>query len=414
MSASGKAGIAVGLCILAAMCEGMDVQVAGVAAAGIAAQFSPTPEGLGTFFSSSTLGLLLGALAGGWMSDRHGRKTVLVVSVALFGVCSLLTAASQDILQLTWARLFTGFGLGGAMPNLLAMVSEESPDRSRHSNLTLVFAAMPVGGALISLIAMMIPAGHWRSLFVAGGFLPLIMAGLMARYLPESAEFNRKHQANIQSGGGADNRLGRIMGEGRALPSLLLWASFFLGLFILYLLLNWMPMLMMGRGMSSTGAAQTQIAFNAGGAIAAAGIGAFLGGARRLPAVGLTAFSMPLLFYLLAQSHAQAAGLFVIVLALGCAVQALLAFLYATAPLIYPVLTRGLGVGIAVAIGRLGAVVGPKLGGAWKAEGLDTSQLLMKVLPIVIMVSVGALALAFVTVRVSRVSPAEPPAEGPG
>lgn len=127
MDASGKAGVAVGLCVLASMCEGVDIQVAGVAAAGIAAQFSPTADRLGTFFSASTFGLLVGALVGGWLSDRHGRRSVLIVSVAVFGLCSILTAVAQDFTQLTWARLFTGLGLGGAMPNLLAMVSEESP-----------------------------------------------------------------------------------------------------------------------------------------------------------------------------------------------------------------------------------------------------------------------------------------------
>lgn len=399
MGTSGRAGAAVVLCVLAAMCEGVDLQVAGVAAAGIAGQFSPAPEQFGTFFSSSTFGLLLGALLGGWLSDRHGRKSVLVVSVAVFGACSLLTAAAQDITQLTWARLFTGFGLGGAMPNLLALVSEESPERSRHVNLTLVFAAMPVGGVLISLIAMFASTGHWRGLFIAGGVLPLIVASLMARFLPESAEFQNRHEAAIRSPGGAANRWSQMLQDGRALPSLLLWASFFLGLLIMYLLLNWLPMLMMGRGMSPAGAAQTQIAFNVGGAIAAAGIGPFLGGSRRLPAVGVTVIALPVLFYLLAQSHVQVASVFIIVLVLGCALQALLAFLYATAPLIYPVLMRGLGVGIAVAIGRLGAVAGPKLGGEWKAAGLDTSQLLMKLLPVVILASMAAFLLAVVSGR---------------
>src|SRR5580700_10600013 len=84
-------------CVLTAFCEGIDLQAAGVAAAGIAAQFKPTSEQFGTFFSASTFGLFLGALIGGRLADSFGRKKVLVASVALFGVFSLLTSFAWDI-----------------------------------------------------------------------------------------------------------------------------------------------------------------------------------------------------------------------------------------------------------------------------------------------------------------------------
>ena len=190
-----------------------------------------------------------------------------------------------------------------------------------------------------------------------------------------------------------------MAGEGRLPASLLLWISFFLGLLILYLLLNWLPTLMIGRGMSSSGAAAAQIAFNAGGAVAAAFLGRFLDGPHRLPAVGITVIAMPLLVWLLAGTEAQGAFIVVIVLLLGCAILALQAFLNSTAPMIYPAVVRGLGVGVAVAMGRLGSVVGPKLGGTWKAMGLSTSQLLYKLLPIVVLAGVASLLLAWVADR---------------
>ena len=407
MGFSGRSGATVALCVLAAVCEGVDLQAAGVAATGITAQFQPAPERLGTFFSASTFGLLLGALFGGWLSDRRGRKAILVSSVAAFGVFSLLTAAAHDITQLTWARLFTGVGLGGAMPNLLALITETSSERTRHANLTLVYAAMPIGGALVSLIAMLAPAGDWRLMFIAGGVLPLLVAPLMARFLPESAEFQARRQAAARGEGFTGNRWRQVLGAGRAPSTLLLWASFFLGLLILYLLLNWLPTLMIGRGMTPAGAALAQIAFNAGGAVAGIALGRFLDGPRRLMAVSIVLLAMPVLVWMLARSQAQGAGVVLIVLALGCAVLALQAFLNATAPTLYPVLARGLGVGIAVAMGRLGAVVGPKLGGAWKAAGLDTSALLLKLLPIVIMASVMTLLLALASDRLARAPAAQ-------
>jgi AAHS family 3-hydroxyphenylpropionic acid transporter len=397
MKNPGWAGMTALLCILAAVCEGVDLQAAGVAAAGITAEFKPQPAQLGTFFSASTFGLLLGALLGGWLSDRRGRKSILVVSVAAFGLFSILTAFAHDVTQLTWARLFTGFGLGGALPNLLALVTELSPDSSKRANLTLVYAAMPLGGALVSLIAMLVPPSSWRLMFITGGVLPLLTAPLMAKFLHESTVFTQARDPG--AGAQQDGGFVRMMSEGRALPSLLLWTSFFLGLLILYLLLNWLPTLMIGRGMSPGTAAAAQIAFNAGGAIAAIGLGRFLDGKHRLTSVVLIVTSMPLLVWMLAATSSQGAVIVAIVLVMGCAVLALQAFLNASAPMIYPAAVRGLGVGLAVAMGRLGAVVGPKLAGSWKAAGLDTTALLYKLLPIVVAASVATMVLALVADR---------------
>ena len=101
-------------CVAVAFCEGFDLQAAGVAAGGIASEFKPTPDQLGTFFSASTLGLFGGALIGGRISDSFGRKRTLIWSVVTFGVFSILTAAAPDIHTLAWARLLSGVGFGGA------------------------------------------------------------------------------------------------------------------------------------------------------------------------------------------------------------------------------------------------------------------------------------------------------------
>src|SRR6202023_2997864 len=103
-------------CVCAALCEGIDLQAAGVAAAGIGAEFKPSPDQFGTFFSASTFGLFLGAIIGGRLADSIGRKKVLVVSIGLFGLFSLLTSLAPDVHSLIWARALTGLGLGGALP----------------------------------------------------------------------------------------------------------------------------------------------------------------------------------------------------------------------------------------------------------------------------------------------------------
>lgn len=378
------------LCVLAALCEGIDLQAAGVAAAGISGQYKPDAQQLGSFFSASTLGLLFGALLGGRLSDTLGRKVVLVSSIAVFGLFSLLTAWAWDIESLTWARLLTGVGLGGALPNLIALVSESSAEHRRSANVALVYAGTPLGGGLISVVSSLSTPEQWRLIFIIGGVFPLIIAPIMAFYLQESTMFKQARSTATPAAAGSFTA---VLSEGRATRTLLLWASFFLGLLTLYLLLNWLPTLMIGSGLTPQQAGFAQIGFNVGGAIAALMIGRVLEGPWRRRSVVVTFVALPILLLALAQISSPVAMVLVIVLMLGCAVMAAQAFLYAMAPACYPTLIRGVGVGLAVAMGRIGSIVGPKLGGVLKGAGYTSSQLLMWLLPIVVLGSICAIVL---------------------
>src|SRR6516165_723293 len=138
------------ICFVAAMCEGVDVQAAGVAAGGISRAIHPTPGQLGYFFAAANVGLMAGGLVGGRLADRIGRKPVLTVSILVFGLFSLLTAAAWDMTTLTLARLATGVGLGGALPNMIALAADVSGERSRNATVGLTYIGMPTGGAVAS------------------------------------------------------------------------------------------------------------------------------------------------------------------------------------------------------------------------------------------------------------------------
>jgi len=388
-------------CVLTAFCEGMDLQAAGVAAAGIAAEFKPTSDQFGTFFSASTLGLFFGALIGGRLADSIGRKKVLVASVALFGIFSLLTSFAWDVSSLVIARALTGLGLGGALPMVLALVAETGTVEQQAGRVAAVYATTPFGGAVISLLSLLIAATQWRTIFLVGGVVPLVLAPIMAFALPESSAFQRVHAAP-KSGALPDRvempRSGSflaIFSGGRALRTTFLWTSFFLGLLLLYLLLNWLPTLLTSDGLTRTEAAGAQIGFNIGGALAAILIGYLLNGRLKNWAVVITFLALPVLLVTLAKSPAQLVIICITVFLLGCAVIAAQAFLYAMAPAVYPTSIRGVGVGAAVAVGRIGSIVGPKLGGMLKAAGHSPSQLLMDLLPVVVAGSICALLLAW-------------------
>lgn len=382
----------VAACVFAAFCEGFDLQAAGVAAAGIAAEFRPTPDQLGTFFSASSLGLFAGALVGGRLSDSLGRKRTLITAIALFGLFSILTTFVGDIRMLAWARLATGAGLGGALPNLLALVNECSAPTRRRANVALMYAGMPFGGALASLLSMLSAPEHWRWIFAAGGVAPLLLAPAMVWVVRESPAFAHGTRAPSSALMPRSGSFAAIFAAGRAVPTILLWMSSFLGLLMLYLLLSWLPTLLVGSGFSKAEAAGAQVAFNVGGGLAALILGELLESRFRHATVLLTFVAVPLTVFMLSKAPHLLVLVVIVVFALGCTVVGAQCFFYAVAPGCYPTTIRGVGMGAVVAMGRLGSIAGPKLGGMLKAAGHGSSQLLMDILPLVALGSIVALA----------------------
>src|SRR5207248_9099247 len=203
----------------------------------------------GLFFSASTFGLSIGAVIGGWLADRIGRKKVLIAAIGAFGLFSLLTIFAWDMQSLTIARLLTGLGLGGALPNLVAVAAETSVGANRKASIATMYIGMPLGGAVASLIILVTAAANWRSVFVSGGIAPLVIVPFMAAFMPEppgALTVRRSRRVNTPPA----SALRELFGRERIAGTLLLWMSFFLALLILYLLLNWLPTLLEGRGMS--------------------------------------------------------------------------------------------------------------------------------------------------------------------
>ena len=174
-SASYRLTLTVGLCFLVALMEGLDLQAAGIAAVGIAHAFALDKMQMGWIFSAGILGLLPGALVGGMLADRYGRKRILIASVALFGLFSLATAISWDFSSLVFARLMTGVGLGAALPNLIALTSEAAGPRFRGTAVSLMYCGVPIGAALAAALGFSGLASAWQTVFWVGGVIPLLL-----------------------------------------------------------------------------------------------------------------------------------------------------------------------------------------------------------------------------------------------
>ncbi|MFC0665311.1 3-(3-hydroxy-phenyl)propionate transporter MhpT [Azotobacter chroococcum] len=383
----------IGLCFVVALLEGMDLQSAGIAAPGIAAQFGLSSTMMGAVFSASILGLLPGALGGGWLADRIGRKRVLIGAVVLFGLFSIATALVWDLNSLLAARFLTGVGLGAALPNLIALSSEAADARSRGTAVSLMYCGVPLGGALAALVGMAGFASGWKAVFYVGGVAPLLVAPLLVLCLPESAAF--RAQQNARGGVSATPRASLWQGlfqEGAAMPTLLLWISYFFTLMVVYMLLNWLPSLLVGQGFSRPQAGMVQILFNLGGATGSLLLGLLLDRWRPLALVALTYAGI-----LAALAGLGLSTVFVSMLLAGFAAGFFAIggqlVLYALAPLFYPTAVRATGVGAAVAVGRLGSMSGPLVAGQMLAMGTGATGLLLASAPGVVVAAAAVFYL---------------------
>ena len=120
------------LCAGVVFMDGFDAQAIGYVAPTLSRVWQLKPGALGPAFGIGLFGLTLGALAAGPIADRFGRKPVILFCTLFFGACTLLTVTADSLSTLMVWRFLTGLGLGGAMPNAIALTSEYSPDRSRH------------------------------------------------------------------------------------------------------------------------------------------------------------------------------------------------------------------------------------------------------------------------------------------
>ncbi|RQS58201.1 3-(3-hydroxy-phenyl)propionate transporter MhpT [Burkholderia sp. Bp8986] len=378
-----------GLCFAIALLEGLDLQSVGVAAPRMAHEFGLSVSQMGLAFSAGTFGLLPGAMLGGWLADRVGRKHVLIASVCLFGLLSIATAQVSSFAMLVAVRALTGLGLGGAMPNLIALSSEAVDARSRSSAVAVMYCGIPFGGVIASLIGVLLAGDtEWRHIFYVGGVGPLLLAPLLLALLPESRAF-----LDVSASGAARPSVGQtLFGGSRTGTTLALWLSYFCTLIVLYFLLNWLPSLMAAKGLARSQAGIVQIFFNIGSGLGVLGIGVSMDRLRPSRVVGgmyagivlsLAALAIaPGLLWL--SAAAFAAGMFVVG---GQSV------LYALAAIYYPTAMRGTGVGSAVAVGRLGSVVGPLAAAELLAMGRSASVVIGASIPVTLVAAVAALVL---------------------
>lgn len=387
------------LCFAAALLEGFDMQSAGVAAPKMAADMMLNASQLGWAFGANGLGLLVGAGVGGWISDHVGRRWVLIASMLVFGVFSLGTAIAQDANLLIFMRFLTGVGLGGAMPNLIALTAEQAPARKKAMAVILMSAAMPLGGAGASLLLLFGGADFdWRMIFYVGGWLPLALAILLIFALPESPAHLRRKVEGASLQAAEKVVLEGLFGRKAALATFMLWTSFLFTLAALYTMLNWLPALLVAKGFAPQEASLAALSYAIGGAAGAVVMGVAMGRLDRRVAPSLAYVGGAVSVFALAVVTSGTPLIYAVTFGIGFFLIGAQFILYGTSPLFYPARVRGAGVGFSIGAGRIGAMIGPIIAAQILALGHSPSVAVFALLP--------ALAIAFVAVAVLTWRPA--------
>ncbi|CCP03252.1 Putative AAHS family MFS transporter [Erwinia amylovora Ea644] len=271
--------------------DGMDIAMMGFIAPTLKSAWGVTNHQLGAVISAALIGLALGAMLAGPLADRFGRRLIIIYSVCGFALCTLGTAFSQNLDQMMFLRFMTGLGLGAAMPNVGTLVAEYAPERKRAFLVTVVFCGFTFGAASGGFAASwLIPNYGWNAVLIMGGVLPLLLVPLLLRCLPESVRFMiasnaptaqirqivEKMHPGIISDSTVFTRNELAAGEGAIkvvlsrrylFGSMMLWGSYFMGLFLVYLIGSWLPSLVEDIGMTVSQAALVTAVYQAGGTL---------------------------------------------------------------------------------------------------------------------------------------------------
>lgn len=380
---AGRRGLAILVGYLVSTLEGYDLQVISSAGPQLKQLLQLSDRDLGIFFSATLIGLAIGAIVGGWLGDRFGRKPTLVWSLAALGVFTLSTTFVNSYEGLLVTRILAGIGLGGAMPTLIAIVAEVSGGRNTTSAVTTMICGHPTGGIISALVGQTIAVNYgWHSLFLVGGILTLLIVPLVIWTLPET-------KGGVHTAHAAAMPAGRAMfGDGRAPGTLLLWLIFILTLALLSTLLSWTPSLIKAIGLPPFVQYNAVICMNVGG---------ILGSLAASQAIERYGVRWPLLalylitavgLYFFAHSD-SAVGLLILAGVVGFGVLGAQFSLYGVAPRLYPYEGRSAGVGAAVALGRIGAVMGPILIGGYLQGGATADQAVLIMAPVAVVAGVA-------------------------
>ena len=385
------------LCFLTVLIDGFDTQSAAFAGPLLRREFAGGPQALGLIFGLGMLGGLLGGVILGPLGDRLGRRPLLLAALCIMSAGSIATGFAHSAHEVALLRLVTGLGLGGAVPNVIALTAEYAPLRSRSTIVAIVFNGFPLGAMLGSIVgARLLPVFGWRTLFIVGGSIPVVVLVLVAALLPESPAFLMRSgrtqefkrivarlgdSASIipSEPGGARPARGSVLqlfANGLAASTTLIWIGTLLSILCIYCTVNWLPVLIAGGGLPLQTAILAVGALNIGSVIGNIILARF--GDRNTAYVPTAAFYVIGAVFLSIVGVSGSSSALMLGMAFGAGLFGFggqLSVTTITARL-YPTELRATGSGWAFAIGRVGGVIGPLFAGFLLGYGMGFATMM--------------------------------------
>ena len=394
--------VVIGLLLVALVCDGFDLQLVGVAAPWLTEAWKVKPSDLvGPVQSANLLGMMLGAIFLGSLGDRIGRKRIIVGGVMLFGVMTLACIATTSVMQLGIVRFLTGIGLGGVLPNVIALTAETTPRRKRAMLTSVVIIGMSLGSGLPGVVAAKLAPLHgWEALFLVGGIVPIVIALLLAMLLPESllfltnrgtdrAQLVRRVQALDPGavidadtrfelrgqGGSRKGSFADLFTPGLRVTTPMLWIMFAGVLLSMHFLNSWISTVLKLGNLSPEQFSLTNSVFHWSGTIATIFTALLLGKLGLRWVVALLAIGLASLLTIATSGFSSTLVLTLAVCFAGFGIIGCQGALNASAGLIYPQNCRTTGVGAALGLGRIGSLAGPLVGGYVLNLGVPVQQM---------------------------------------
>ena len=372
------------------LADGIDVVAMSVTAPSVAAAWGLERAALGPLFSAALFGMAIGAAGLAPLSDRLGRRLLLVAAMLLVGLSMLAVSWIESMASVTVfsiLRFVSGLGIGVIFGSAPALASEFMPSRYRSLAVSLVVMGYPVGAVLAGPIAnALIPDYGWTAVFTVGGVLTLCIAVVTWALLPESPEFLASRAGNRPDRELVVNSLlarldrdpvsavetnvmrpsatpvAQILTVERRLRTLALWVIYFMGFLTMYFMLSWIPTLFVDSGYARAQGIEALTGFNLG-AVPGILVLAFL--TTRLSLVPLLSLffvsASAVLAYVGLAEPSGLDSLMVLMFVGGVFLHGGFTCLYALATKTYPSDIRAAGVGWAAGLGRTGAIVSPLL-----------------------------------------------------
>lgn len=418
--------------------DGYDVQAMAFTANSVTADFDLTGQELGFLLSGGLIGMALGAAAIGPFADRFGRRPLLLTAITINGAGLFLSATASSMPELLIWRIVTGLGVGGILVSGTVLISEYTNAKHRGLSLSIYAAGYPVGATLGGLASIpLIGTFGWQAVFVLGGLVTVVSFAVVARWMPESLDYlAAKSATGSGSAAGAGTAAGSVAGAGTAAraaadrivarldvdgpyrlggstaqeaagtsrytallvksqrsSTLMLWAMFFLVMFTFYFANTWTPQLLTEVGFSPQEGIFGGIMLTSGGVVGAVtyGLCASRWDVRRVMVVFSVVAAVVLIVFISSTgvlAVALGAGVLLGVILNGC-----VSALYTIAPMTYAPATRSTGVGMALGIGRLGAIIAPIIVGGLLDMGWTPFALYAGAAGVILLAAVAVLRI---------------------